>query len=419
MRTKDRHLKLRGMTFYFVRDVPKDVREQYGRAKIEVSLKTRDRQFARELRDAKATELERTWHAIREGRKISAGPDTEFMQQASEERLEFTHGDLRVTPMLDDIIDQIDALAVRHTDGDSQEALDAARDYVLEHTEEGKRLQHQLDLYHGRLSYSDAGAAFLAQSPDLKEKTRSEYRRAFSLADKSLPPMERLTKQSLQRFANQQGKTKAAATVNKELSAIRGVMEFQGLDVEPLKRVKAHSVVPEVRRLVWTSDDLRAVLEASKSKWLASTVAIALYTGARQGAIARMSYDEEMDWLVFPRQKKESDDRKIPCPERLRDTVRAWVAAPKSQSAINTQFTQAKYAAGFDLPEHKNTLVFHSLRHMTASRYSDLGVPEHLAARIIGHKSQTMTYGRYGSKGEVEALREYINMLDWSDIVRL
>lgn len=421
MRTKDQHLKLKGKTFYYVRDVPKDVRDQFGKARIESSLKTRDRQDARKLRDAKSRELERRWHLIREGRKTgrsSATVSAAFIHQATGERDEFTYGDLDVTPLLDEITDQIDTLAMKRAKDGSHEALDEAREYVLEHTNEGKKLQKQLDQYHGHLSYAEAGEAFLSQKPTLASKTKAEYREAFKLADKNLPPIKNLTRQSLQHFANTQGNDKAAATVNKALSAIRGVVKYQGIDISSLIGVAANSSVPVIERRVWTPDALRAVLAASSSKWLTKTVSIALYTGARQGAIAGVSYDSDNDWLVFPRQKSEPGDRCIPCPDALRDTAEDWVKKPRSASAISWQFTQAKYAAGFDLPEHKNTLVFHSLRHMTASRCSDLGIPEHIAARIVGHKTQTMTYGRYGSKGEVEALREWINKLDWADVFK-
>ncbi|MCP2669544.1 tyrosine-type recombinase/integrase [Maricaulaceae bacterium EIL42A08] len=416
MRTKDQHLKLKGKTFYYVRDVPKDVRDQFGKSRIEVSLKTRKRDDARKLRDAKSRELERSWHLIRAGRKAAESIDTTFIDQAAYERGEFTYGDLEVTPLLDEITDQIDALAMKHAKDGSKEALDKARDYVQQHTEEGRKLAKLVDQYHGHLSYSDAGESFLSQKPNLASKTKAEYRKAFELADKSLPPIKNLTRQSLQHFANTQGKTKAAATVNKALSAIRGVVNYQGEDISSLIGVSANSSIPVIERKVWTPDALRAVLAASSSKWLAKTVEIALFTGAREGAIARMSYDSKNDWLLFPRQKSEGGDRYVPCPDALRETVKDWVAHPKSASAISGQFTEAKKAAGFDGPEHKNKRVFHSLRHMTTSRFSDLGVPEHIAARIVGHKTQTMTYGHYGSKGDVEALREWINKLDWSDV---
>ena len=403
MRTKDQHLKLKGKTYYYVRDVPKDVRDQYGKSRIEVSLKTRDKTTARDRRNEKSKEIEREWHAIRTGRNARQA-DAGFVAQALMER---TEGD--DTPLLEGLANDIDDLASQFAKDRSAEALDAAREYVLEETEEGRKLQHRLDLYYGKVTYCQAGENYLKLKPELTDKTKNEYRRAYREADKnSLPQMDKLTPQRLKMFANHQGATKAKATVNKMLSAIRGLIEFNGIDVTALKSISANSVKSEIKRQVWKPEDLRKVLEASKSKWLSDVVLIGLYTGAREGAIADMSYDAENDWIVFPRQKQEADDRKLPCPDRIREA--------RSQSSISSQFTVAKQKAGFTGAEFDNIYVFHSLRHMAASRLNDLGVPEHIAARIVGHKNQSMTFGRYGSKGEVEALREYIEKADWSDI---
>ncbi|CAN0143432.1 unnamed protein product, partial [Chrysoparadoxa australica] len=173
MRTKDQHLKLKGKTYYYVRDVPKDVRDQYGKSRIEVSLKTRDKTTARDRRNEKSKEIEREWHAIRTGRNARQA-DAGFVAQALMER---TEGD--DTPLLEELVDAIDTLAFPFAKNKSAEALDAAREYVLEETEEGRRLQHLLDLYEGKVTYCQAGENYLKLKPELTDKTKNEYRRAY------------------------------------------------------------------------------------------------------------------------------------------------------------------------------------------------------------------------------------------------
>ena len=44
---------------------------------------------------------------------------------------------------------------------------------------------------------------------------------------------------------------------------------------------------------------------------------------------------------------------------------------------------------------------FHSLRHTFANELKQSGVNEQVASELLGHASQSITYGRYGKKIEV------------------
>ena len=61
-------------------------------------------------------------------------------------------------------------------------------------------------------------------------------------------------------------------------------------------------------------------------------------------------------------------------------------------NAIGKRFGRLKTALGFS-----SKYVFHSLRKTVASQFEANGVPEHVAARVIGHDIPTMTYGVYSS----------------------
>jgi len=424
MRTKDRHLKLRGETYQFVRRVPVDVQALVGRKIVERSLKTRHVHLARELRDEIDAQLEREWAIARRslGPRLESHPalsGVSIPKTGESERRARKHDGVEVTPTLDDLVDQLDRLASEHADGPHAEDLDAARDFVIENTEEGERLHRLIQLWQGNASYTAHGEDYLRLRPDLRKHTKTEYRRAFKLADEHrLPPVRQLSRADLKTFANALGESLSAPQVSKLLGAIRGLHEHLGGDVDALRRIKVRSVKPSIGRQKWQPDQLSTVLRTARQPWLIDAVAIALYTGARQGAIAGMKYDAEKDWILFLKAKAETVDRCVPCPDAIRERVKRWVSAPMSASSISNRFTETKQEAGFNKPEHQKTLTFHSLRHMTLSRLNDLGVPLHLAQRIAGHKGQSMTYDYYGNKGEVEALREHINKLDWSDIIR-
>ena len=49
---------------------------------------------------------------------------------------------------------------------------------------------------------------------------------------------------------------------------------------------------------------------------------------------------------------------------------------------------------------------FHSLRHTFANELKQAGVNEQVASELLGHASQSITYGRYGKESRIEILFE-------------
>jgi integrase len=78
-------------------------------------------------------------------------------------------------------------------------------------------------------------------------------------------------------------------------------------------------------------------------------------------------------------------------------------------NAIGKRFGRLKARLGYD-----RTLVFHSFRKGGARQLENAGVPENVAARLIGHEFHTMTYGLYSGGIAFELLKEAVDKLDWS-----
>ena len=54
---------------------------------------------------------------------------------------------------------------------------------------------------------------------------------------------------------------------------------------------------------------------------------------------------------------------------------------------------------------------FHSLRHTFANELKQSGVNEQVASELLGHASQSITYGRYGKESRIEVLLEEISKI--------
>ena len=57
--------------------------------------------------------------------------------------------------------------------------------------------------------------------------------------------------------------------------------------------------------------------------------------------------------------------------------------------------------------------VFHSIRKTVTTLLENAGVPESVAADIVGHEKQTITYGLYSGGTSLPRMREAIELLEY------
>ena len=59
---------------------------------------------------------------------------------------------------------------------------------------------------------------------------------------------------------------------------------------------------------------------------------------------------------------------------------------------------------------------FHSLRHTFANELKQAGVSEQVASELLGHASQSITYGRYANESRIDVLKERYAKYDWVNV---
>lgn len=183
---------------------------------------------------------------------------------------------------------------------------------------------------------------------------------------------------------------------------------FEGLP--PLMKTKAdRNATGEVRP--FKASDVVRVLDAAREaghQGMTDLITLAMWTGARQGELCSLKVtDVDLDGKSFRVHdaKTKSGVRQVPLHKSLQGTlarlcrdsadgyVMTGLVEDKNGSrtaALATRFSRLKLRLGFGL-EHN----FHSLRRTVATLFEDAGVVEGVAADILGHKKQTMTYGVY------------------------
>lgn len=174
--------------------------------------------------------------------------------------------------------------------------------------------------------------------------------------------------------------------------------------------------------------DYRTLLTAAIDKGdeqLANLIQLGAYTGCRVEELCSIKLDKVLsDRLLIEDSKTEAGWRIIPLHDDITDLVATMAKQSKDDylitglsfnkygdrsNAIGKRFGKLKLKCGFG-----PNIVFHSLRKGVATQFQRLGVPENIAANLLGHDIPTMTYGLYsGNRLDFTVLKDTINKLTW------
>jgi integrase len=160
---------------------------------------------------------------------------------------------------------------------------------------------------------------------------------------------------------------------------------------------------------------------------LADLISLGAYTGARIEELCSLekTYVKlEKKSLKIVDSKTKSGEREIPIHSALLPLVKKMMRSnddPKylipnltlnkygdRSNAVGKRFGRLKDALG-----HTNTHVFHSIRKTFTTALENAGVTENVAADIVGHKKQTMTYGLYSGGTTLDVKRKAIERINY------
>ncbi len=194
----------------------------------------------------------------------------------------------------------------------------------------------------------------------------------------------------------------ATATANRTLSVLKHMLKtairWHHLDVSPAADVKLERE-PKARERFLTDTEATTLLEKSP-KWLRPLVLTALHTGARQGELLALTWEDvDLDRarLTF-RQTKNGEPRTIKASTTVVETLTAIKPRfgggivfhneggdPMHRDGVTWSFRRALRLA--EIQDFR----FHDLRHSAASFMVQAGIPLNTVREILGHKSLAMT----------------------------
>jgi integrase len=168
---------------------------------------------------------------------------------------------------------------------------------------------------------------------------------------------------------------------------------------------------------------LRAAIDR-KDGQLADLIRLGMWTGARIEELCALRVENvKGDHFDIEDAKTKAGWRKVPVHRKLKATIKRLVKASADgfvlsgltankygdrSNAIGKRFGRLKAAHGFG--DHH---VFHSIRRTVATLLENAGVPENVAADIIGHDKPTMTYGLYSDGASMATKRAALERIGY------
>lgn len=168
-------------------------------------------------------------------------------------------------------------------------------------------------------------------------------------------------------------------------------------------------------------DEVLAVREAAVAKGdkeLVAFIDVARFTGMRLAEIGALSADsiETIDGVECFRVKldaktKKSAGRLVPIARGLRTLLQLTdFNFERRENAVGKRFGRLKSEV---LPDGKDRRkCFHSIRKFVTTALEQAGIPEGVAADLVGHEKQTITYGVYSGGSALTQIAQAVEVLD-------
>lgn len=399
--------------------VPKDVRETLGKTRFKQSLGTANRREAIHL----AAPIVAHWKAqIKQAR----GSTNAVANEA-----------LRWKQALMQAPDEDTLDTWEHVLGDKVEAIAETKGY--------EAAQEFSDIATGRATPSNQYFETWKDQIKLVAKTKDQMVKDVGLLVAEFSTLQAINKASVRHWIDKLLEDgKGDASIRRILSFCRNywkyVKRYDAVDKESAPFDGVFEAAPKTKRRttnlpyapddvvqLWTAATERPMgkaKDAPKDVQLAELIMLGAYSGARIEELCAVKTTKvTAHSFKVEDAKTDSGWREVPIHSAIAPLVKRLKESSKDgylisgltfnkygdrSNAIGKRFGRLKTALGFT-----SAHTFHSFRSTVATLLENAGVPEGVAADIIGHEKPTMTYGLYSGGADMATKKAAIEKVKY------
>ena len=418
-----KYLQKRRRQWYAILEIPKTLRQQFGRPRFVQSLETESLSVA----EKKVLPVIVGWRRqIDLARGADIGTDDELLAAIMRVRQDTQRAKVDGRELAE--------LQMAQEEVAMMEALGPNNDYS-----EDDALFNAVSIAHGKTHLLREHIEEFLSSRDVAPKTTDMQRRDLNLFADKFQYSHDATRLKVIDWVNVTlgaEQNLSLGTRSRMISAARVYWDYleknKGLTLpSPLHKVlppkpkKKTKAMIEAQRKAFRVSDYHKLLSGSVDDTLKDLITLAAYTGCRIEELCILKLENVSDDKVeIVDAKSEAGWRTIPIHQHIAQTVARLVATSTDgyllsgltfnkygnrSNAIGKSFGRLKKQVGYG-----ESYVFHSFRKGFATQLENANIPVNVSARLMGHEVQGQTFGNYSDGLALKGLREAINHVDWS-----
>jgi integrase len=418
-----KYLQKRRRQWYAILEIPKTLRQQFGRPRFVQSLETESLSVA----EKKVLPVIVGWRRqIDLARGADIGTDDELLATVMRVRRDTQRAKVDGRELAE--------LQMAQEEFAMMEALGPNNDYSGDDT-----LFNAVSIAHGKTHLLREHIEEFLSSRDVAPKTTDMQRRDLGLFAKKFQYAHDATRLKVIDWVNVTlgaERNLSLGTRSRMISAARVYWDYleknKGLTIpSPLHKVlppkpkKKTKAMIEAQRKAFRVSDYHKLLASCADDTLKDLITLAAYTGCRIEELCILKLENVSDDKVeIVDAKSEAGWRTIPIHHHIAQTVTRLVATSTDgyllsgltfnkygnrSNAIGKSFGRLKKQVGYG-----ESYVFHSFRKGFATQLENANIPVNVSARLMGHEVQGQTFGNYSDGLALKGLREAINHVDWS-----
>jgi integrase len=418
-----KYLQKRRRRWYAILEIPKTLRQQFGRPRFVQSLETESLSVA----EKKVLPVIVGWRRqIDIAKGVDVGTDDELIAAVVRVRQDTQRAKVDGRELAE--------LQMAQEEVAMMEALGPNNDYSGDDA-----LFNAVSIAHGKTHLLREHIEEFLASRDIAPKTTDMQRRDLGLFANKFQYAHDATRLRVIDWVNVTlgaEQNLSLGTRSRMISAARVYWDYleknKGLRIpSPLHKVlppkpkKKTKAMIEAQRKAFRVSDYHKLLSGCVDDTLKDLITLAAYTGCRIEELCILKLENVSDDKVeIVNAKSEAGWRTIPIHQHIAQTVARLVATSTDgyllsgltfnkygnrSNAIGKGFGRLKKQVGYG-----ESYVFHSFRKGFATQLENANIPVNVSARLMGHEVQGQTFGNYSDGLALKGLREAINHVDWS-----
>jgi len=418
-----KYLQKRRRQWYAILEIPKTLRQKFGRPRFVQSLETESLSVA----EKKVLPVIVGWRRqIDIAKGVDVGTDDELLAAVMRVRRDTQRAKVDGRELVE--------LQMAQEEVAMMEALGPNNDYSGDDA-----LFNAVNIAHGKTHLLREHIEEFLASRDVAPKTTDMQRRDLGLFANKFQYAHDATRLRVIDWVNVTlgaEQNLSLGTRSRMISAARVYWDYleknKGLTIpSPLHKVlppkpkKKTKAMIEAQRKAFRVADYHKLLEGCVDDTLKDLITLAAYTGCRIEELCILKLENVSDDKVeIVDAKSEAGWRTIPIHHHIAQTVARLVATSTDgyllsgltfnkygnrSNAIGKSFGRLKKQVGYG-----ESYVFHSFRKGFATQLENANIPVNVSARLMGHEVQGQTFGNYSDGLALKGLRDAINHVDWS-----